>query len=148
MRAAMILILALGLTACEPEIPGGEPAAATEPAAETPSDTVATLNGVDLTQPLSLIGTEPFWAIKTTPGSIVFTTPDEQAGRSFMAAPIYLENGAAQLKTGALEASLTPGPCSDGMSDRVYPLTAQVKLDGQTLKGCAMTTAQMETSKP
>jgi uncharacterized membrane protein len=32
---------------------------------------------------------------------------------------------------------LTPGPCSDGMSETVYPLKATVIRPGEALSGCA-----------
>ena len=34
--------------------------------------------------------------------------------------------------------------CSDGMSDRTYPLTAKVEIGDETLTGCAAATAAIE----
>ena len=36
---------------------------------------------------------------------------------------------------------LTATECSDGMSDRTYPLTALVKVGEEELRGCAASTA-------
>ena len=38
---------------------------------------------------------------------------------------------------------LTPGECSDGMSDRRYGYLAEVWIDGETLKGCASKTQDL-----
>ena len=40
-----------------------------------------------------------------------------------------------------LVVTLIATECSDGMSDRVYPLTARVELGTQTLNGCAASVA-------
>ena len=40
-----------------------------------------------------------------------------------------------------LNVSLMATECSDGMSDRTYPLTARVEIGDQTLNGCAASTA-------
>ena len=39
---------------------------------------------------------------------------------------------------------LTATECSDGMSDRTYPLTARVEIGGETLNGCAATAAALD----
>ena len=38
---------------------------------------------------------------------------------------------------------LTPGDCSDGMSDRHYGYSAEVWIDGETLWGCASKTQDL-----
>ena len=46
-----------------------------------------------------------------------------------------------------IEVKLTAQTCSDGMSDRTYPLTAEVKVDkpkAEILKGCAASKAGIE----
>ena len=47
-----------------------------------------------------------------------------------------------------LAATLTPGECSDGMSDRRFPFVATIALEGTTLQGCGYTTAQPFTGDP
>jgi uncharacterized membrane protein len=42
---------------------------------------------------------------------------------------------------GGLRLTLRKAACSDGMSDRSYPLTAEVEAGGKTLKGCAAPSA-------
>jgi uncharacterized membrane protein len=45
----------------------------------------------------------------------------------------------------ALTATLTPGDCSDGMSDRRFPFVATIALGGETLQGCGYTDRQKFT---
>jgi uncharacterized membrane protein len=42
----------------------------------------------------------------------------------------------------AFTATLTPGDCSDGMSDRTFPFVATIALGEETLRGCGYTTSQ------
>ena len=39
-------------------------------------------------------------------------------------------------RSGKLKLTISPGPCSDGMSDLVYRQTVQVSADGRTVSGC------------
>ena len=48
----------------------------------------------------------------------------------------------------ALKVTLTAGPCSDGMSDREYPLKAKVELGDEKYIGCAATVAQLGQPAP
>lgn len=81
------------------------------------------------------IGTEPFWDLEigqnltfTDRGnnvSVVQRTPQPINGT---AGPIY--------RTQRLEVNITHTACSDGMSDRTYPDTVQVLVDGRQYRGC------------
>ena len=42
---------------------------------------------------------------------------------------------------------MTRGPCSDGMSDRTYPLTVRVTIAGDRYEGCAASDAAFERNK-
>ena len=42
----------------------------------------------------------------------------------------------------AFDMTVTPGACSDGMSDRTYPYTVTLKIGDDTREGCAWTDAQ------
>jgi len=42
----------------------------------------------------------------------------------------------------AVTITLTPGACSDGMSDRTYPYVATIALGDETLRGCGYTDRQ------
>ncbi len=82
------------------------------------------------------LGTEPFWDLTIGSRDMIFTdrgtgltvsqpTPTPISGT---AGPIY--------RTQRLEVNVTHTPCSDGMSDRTYPDTVQVRVDGRLYRGC------------
>lgn len=101
----------------------------------------AMLGGVDLDKPIRALGTEPFWGVEIGPDEIVFTgvdRPDFRApnpGARLQGAVAII---AAKDAAGAeLVITLRPDTCSDGMSDFVYPLGAEIAFGGETLTGCA-----------
>ena len=54
----------------------------------------------------------------------------------------------AELLSNEMSLTLIAQTCSDGMSNRTYPLTAEVNLGDEVLKGCATPTANLEKDKP
>ena len=94
---------------------------------------------------ITLVGTEPFWGITIKQDTATYTTPDDPAGSLFEVSRFAGNNGLSL--TGKLAGSevtimVTPGTCSDGMSDRTYPFTATVKLGESNLAGCGYTDRQ------
>lgn len=152
----LILLVAastLALTACKPAASGagaGDAQAAPAPAAAAPSDPV--LNNIDLTQDLRAVGTEPFWAVEMTKAGLTFSAPDRPNATAPNTGPAMHEGEASWTGTTAdgkpLKVTLTAGPCSDGMSDREYPLKAKVELGGEKFNGCAATVAQLGQPAP
>lgn len=138
LAAASVLVL----SACSP---GGEPASA-PPVAE-PSPVLA---GVDLGQPVRALGTEPFWSIELTGTELVYTAPEPPEQRAPQPRPVVQGTTAVyETKTAegtALSVTLVATECSDGMSDRTYPLTAMVRIGEVSLSGCAASTAAVMTS--
>ena len=132
-----VLVLGLTLAACSDPAPTGP---------EAPPATVpAMLGGVDLNQPLRALGTEPFWAVEITPQDLAYTAVDAVEVRASNPGPTVqgttaVYAGAAPDGT-ALVVTLIATECSDGMSDRLYPLTARVELGPETLNGCAASVA-------
>ncbi|MDB5421498.1 MAG: hypothetical protein JWR59_1445 [Brevundimonas sp.] len=145
MRPIAIACLALtALAACS------EPASKKE-AAPAPTATVATLAGVDLAEPVSVLGTEPFWGLKITPTSITYTSPEGPPLSGANPGPVVQGTTAAYRTTldgQPLELTLIATECSDGMSDRTYPLTAIVKLGQTRLNGCANAEAALAAEPP
>ena len=144
---------ALALTACKPAADAGkaDDAAATPTApAATPSDPV--LNNIDLTQDLRAVGTEPFWAVEMTKAGLTFSGPDRPNSTAPNTGPAVHEGEASWTGTTAdgkaLKVTLTAGPCSDGMSEREYPLKAKVELGDEMFRGCAATVAQLGQPVP
>ena len=75
----------------------------------------------------------------------VWTTPERQPGTMFTVSR-FAGNGGLGF-TGTLDgkpitATLTPGQCSDGMSDSRYPFVATIAFGGETFAGCGYTTRQ------
>ena len=139
---------ALALTACKPAADAGkagDATAAPPPPAATPGDPV--LNNIDLTQDLRAVGTEPFWAVEMTKAGLTFSGPDRPNSTAPNTGPAVHEGEASWTGTTtdgkALKVTLTAGPCSDGMSEREYPLKAKVELGGEKFNGCAATVAQL-----
>jgi len=94
---------------------------------------------------INLLGTEPFWALEVRGAEGVWTTPANQPGTRFPVSRFAGNNGLGI--TGTLEgrsftATLTPGLCDDGMSERRFPFVATIALGGETLRGCGYTTGQ------
>ncbi|MFC5344251.1 COG3650 family protein [Brevundimonas staleyi] len=138
MRLPLLALTVFGLAACSN---GGEapPAEAPPPAAP------AVLGGVDLGQPVRAIGTEPFWGVEITPEHLAYTAVDHPGLTATNPGPTIQGTTAVYAAAGAdgttLVVTLIATECSDGMSDRIYPLTARVELGSQKLNGCAASVA-------
>lgn len=94
---------------------------------------------------ITLTGTEPFWGITIENGRATYSSPDHPDGRQFSVARFAGNNGlgfSGELDGSTVTITLTPGQCSDGMSDRSYPYVATVAFGEETLRGCGYTTDQ------
>jgi len=94
---------------------------------------------------VTLLGTEPFWNLKVEGAQGLWTTPENKPGSALALERFAGNNGMGF--TGTLDgrpftATLTPGQCSDGMSDRRFPYVATIALDGETFEGCGYTDRQ------
>lgn len=138
MRLLAVLPLALvALAACTESTPEAPPA--------DPAPVATVLGGVDLGQPLRALGTEPFWGVEITPENLAYSGVDVTEVRAANPGPTIQGTTAVYAAAGAdgtaLVVTLIATECSDGMSDRVYPLTARVEVGQQTLNGCAASVA-------
>jgi len=99
-------------------------------------------DGIGEAETIKLTGTEPFWGMTISGGMLTYTTP-ENIGGSTAAVIRFSGNGglgfSGTLDGQALQVAVTPGDCSDGMSDRIYPFTATVTLGETMLTGCGYT---------
>lgn len=131
--ALAVLVLAACSQAEAPVPPPVEP----EPA--------PVLSGVDLARPVRALGTEPFWSVELTGTEMVYTAPEPPEQRAPQPVPVVqgttVTYDAETADGTGLRVTLVATECSDGMSDRTYPLTAMVKLGDQELTGCAASTA-------
>ncbi|HEX8660276.1 MAG TPA: hypothetical protein VF686_00310 [Brevundimonas sp.] len=137
MRLTALAVSALVLSACSQAEEPAPPPPAPEPA--------PVLAGVDLTRPVRALGTEPFWSVELTGTEMVYTTPEPPEQRAPQPRPVVQGTTAMfEGKTAAgtaLSVTLVATECSDGMSDRTYPLTAIVKVGETSLNGCAASSA-------
>lgn len=147
-RIVALSVTAFLLAACSPEAPGGGEAA--PPAdAPAPAPEVAAPPAADPAAPFkvdfSARGNEPFWRIDIKGTDIVLTRPDAPATTATNAGlAVHAGKGVwtAQAGTTAVAVAISPGECSDGMSDLKYAWSADVKWGSETLKGCAFPTAE------
>ena len=143
--APLSLVLTLGAAACSQ---------GTTEKTEAPADapTPVSLGGVDLNQPLRALGTEPFWSVEITKDAMVYTGVDRDEQRASNPQPIVQGTTAvysADTEDGtAMTVTLIATECSDGMSDRIYPLTAKVELGEVSLTGCAASQAFLNSQPP
>lgn len=106
----------------------------------------ARLGGVDLSQPLRALGTEPFWSVDVSGPEMTFSGADRPTIRAAPARRTLFEDSVVYrgLTESGVELIITleADDCSDGMSDRTYPLTARVTFgDDIRLSGCAASKA-------
>ena len=81
------------------------------------------------------IGTEPFWDLQIG-RDLVFTDRGNNISVS-QPAPAPIQGTAGPIyRTPRLEVNIVRRECSDGMSDRMYPDTVQVYVDGRLYGGC------------
>ena len=91
------------------------------------------------------LGNEPFWAVDIVPTErqIVLKHIGENKVYQFPYQPANIGGGVYRFETsnGAkdkLVVVIREETCSDGMSDNKYKYSAEVVINGQTLKGCAV----------
>ena len=94
------------------------------------------------------LGNEPFWNVRVTSREILYRDPEHQDGYHFPSVAAVVEGDARVYRARrgipaddpgprTLELRIRPGTCSDGMSDRQYPMAAELEIAGRTLTGCA-----------
>ncbi|WP_157123815.1 META domain-containing protein [Allosphingosinicella indica] len=81
------------------------------------------------------LGTEPFWSVTIADGTMTYEAAGEPAVRIPAPEPRTSFNGHRYV-TPRLTVDITHAECSDGMSDRRYPDTVKVTMDGRNLNGC------------
>lgn len=91
--------------------------------------------------PLRAIGTEPFWGARIEGRCVTYSHPEDQAGTRVWT--LYTPAPGGGTWSGALggrrfelRARAAPG-CSDGMSDRRYPIAVDLLVGGERRRGCA-----------
>lgn len=81
-------------------------------------------------------GTEPFWAVKIFGGTLVLEAPGKPA--RYFSVTDASSGGNRRYAGSGIQLTATPGPCSDGMSDRSYGERVQLSTPDGVMKGCGM----------
>jgi len=106
-------------------------------------------DGIGSDATVSLAGTEPFWNMTVEPSGqeyrATYSTPQDIDGSTFAVSRFAGNNGvgfSGELDGRTMQIAVSPGECSDGMTDRSYPYTATVVAGDETLYGCAHTSEE------
>jgi len=91
--------------------------------------------------PLRAVGTEPFWGARIEGRCVTYSHPEDQDGTRVWTryAPRPdggIWSGALGGRRFELRTRARPG-CSDGMSDKVYPIAVELLVGGERRTGCA-----------
>lgn len=134
-RGSMVALSLSVLVACQPRDAARRTDTLEAPRLDSVAPSPAPLG------PLRAIGTEPFWGLDIDTTGLRFTTPDDMTGIHWPPrAPLVTGDTwrwAGESGRAAIAARIWPARCSDGMSDRVYPYAAFVRVDGTDYRGCA-----------
>lgn len=131
-----VLLVAIALPACQPM--AGEGAGQSAIA----KDPTAPFSAIAPDETIRFLGTEPFWNGEITGSRLRYATPEDQAGQTITVRRFAGNNGlgfTGTLRGASLDLAITPGACSDGMSDRRFPFTVTLKLGDDQRSGCAWT---------
>jgi uncharacterized membrane protein len=87
------------------------------------------------------VGTEPFWSARIEGRCVTYAHPDDQVGTRIWtqfkpASGGGTWSGTLGERRFELRVRAAPG-CSDGMSDKAYPLAAELMLNDERRSGCA-----------
>jgi len=142
MKRAPALLALFALAACQPQGPDGKPA---PPPADAPATPAATV--LDISKPITARGTEPFWGLTIQGKTFRLTRPDkpdlvaEAPGAAISDGRVIW---IAKTQDGQqMTVTLYVSACSDGMSDLKYPMSAEVVMLNEELRGCAAKTAEL-----
>ena len=137
MRTIIALpLLALGLAACQtyPQGPYGGPGYP-DPA-PYPQPAPGPYPGPPVDQGnYRAVGTEPFWDL-TIGRDLLFTDRGNNISVAERAPPVRVGVAGEMYPGRRIDVNIVHSRCSDGMSDRAYPDTVQVRVDGRQYRGC------------
>lgn len=136
-RILFAAVSSLGLYACfggSEEAPGEVPA----------------FDEISESEVITALGNEPFWNAVIEADTLTYSTP-ENIGGQVITVTRFSGNGglgiSGDLNGEPLNLAVTPGECSDTMSDRSYPFTVTLTIGAELRNGCAYTDIQMFTGE-
>lgn len=136
-RLLVAVVGSLGLYAC---FGGSE---------EAPGE-VPTFDEVSESEVITALGNEPFWNAEIEADTLTYSTPENIAGQVITVTRFAGNGGlgfSGELNGEPFNLAVTPGECSDTMSDRSYPFTATLTIGDELRNGCAYTDIQMFTDE-
>ena len=116
----------------------------TEPGKVTAVD-AEVYDGIAADEAVRFTGTEPFWGGEVTGESLTYTTLENPDGETIAVKRFAGMNGlgySGELDGKSFDMTVTPGECSDGMSDRTYPFTVTLSIADGLRNGCGWTAAR------
>ena len=117
----------------------------TENGANAPGNSPEGFTGIGPDETIHFLGTEPFWGGSTTGTQLTYETPENIEGTTFPVERFTGQGGlglSGRLEGAPFDMTVTPGACSDAMSDRTYPYTVTLRIGEDMRRGCAWTDAQ------
>ena len=145
LRCSLPALLPLALAACGNES-GATPADGNAGTAATQApgnaEDTAPYSGIAAGETIRFTGTEPFWSGDVSGQALTYSTPDNIPGSTIPVERFAGRNGlslSGELAGSAFDMAITPGECSDGMSERTYPFTVTLQVGGEQRRGCAWT---------
>lgn len=94
-----------------------------------------------LIEPLHAIGTEPFWGARVEGRCVTYNHPEDQQGTRIWTRYVPTADGgrwSGSVGRGVFILTTRHAPgCSDGMSDKKYPIAVDLVVNGEQRKGCA-----------
>jgi uncharacterized membrane protein len=149
MKRAIAPVACALLAACSGGANAPSAASSSSPTAASPTvvtaEDTASYSGIAADDKVHFTGTEPFWGGEVSAGVLTYTTPENQAGDTIAVDRFAGRHGisfSGQLGDRPFVLAVTPGQCSDGMSDRTYPFTVTLQVKGEQREGCAWTDKQ------
>jgi heat shock protein HslJ len=95
---------------------------------------------VPVEAPYRAIGTEPFWDLTIDRGGVMtFIDRGDGVAVTEPTPPVRIGFAGETFNGRRLKVNIVHAPCSDGMSDRSYPDTVNVSVDGRPYRGCGAT---------
>lgn len=129
-RAAALAALPLLLAACQ---------------SADADRSVEAYDGIAADETIRFLGTEPFWGGESAGGTLTYDTPENIDGTTITIERFAGNSGlsiAGEYEGASFDMVVTPGECSDGMSDRRYPFVVTLQIGEETRFGCAWTERQ------
>lgn len=123
--------------------------ASCSPSGEKPGD-VPAFDGIAESEIITALGNEPFWNAKIDGDMLTYSTPENIDGTAITISRFAGNGGlglSGTISGEALLLAITPGECSDTMSDRTYPFTATLTIGDDQRNGCAYTDQQPFTGE-